>query len=99
MVPDLLERLLLDVPRDHGEVGAGLDVPLRVDEGDRLRADAPLPPARREGGRPALDFVPLLFGFLQDAAVVVRGAGGPYQLVALLPLHPVVPLEDLLVVL
>src|SRR3990170_7150619 len=74
-VPDLPEMLLLHVPRDHGEVGARLDVPLRVDEGDRLRADAPLPPARGKGERPRLDRVPLLLGLLQPDPVVVRGAG------------------------
>src|SRR3990170_9155900 len=77
VVPDLLEMLLLHVPRDHGKVGARLDVPLRVDEGDRLRADAPLPPARGKGERPRLDRVPLLLGLLQPDPVVVGGAGGP----------------------
>src|SRR3972149_6393727 len=64
VVPDLLEGLLLHVPRDHGEVGARLDVPLRVDEGDRLRADAPLSPARGKGERPRLDLVPPLLRLL-----------------------------------
>src|SRR3990170_9039647 len=98
-VPDLPEMLLLHVPRDHGEVGARLDVPLRVDEGDRLRADAPLSPARGKGERPRLDLVPLLLRLLHPDPVVVGGAGGSDEHVGLVLLHLVVPRKDLLVIL